>query len=547
MSFECEREYSTSYYRCIDPIENFKIRVTLKPVKNLFIPFPQFDVNYGAGGIPFFEEDSQQQEVEEYTFCWQEKVFSQSEIKKMKDSSSAMKKCYEKYHKNVLINKDQQNYPQKLFSYVEVDNYQQDNKNSSKISKKKISRSTVNRDKNFKHGNIPKAKIVNYCPSHEFKGESDGSNDKYNQKMFIMIDLGPCNSNEENHEVLCVLQYNTGNKLLEITPSFSLSDKPYIIGGNSEDNRNSYYYWLVHASSDISSNCLRKEIGLMTKVLNHQEELKNLLIGTEFTAGQPNYLYVTLLGDIISGENFEYNHLHVNYYIKLPTGWECTSASSLSGATQTGSENSQGVTHFSHPFEFNLFTDLQSFEDYSASSPEIIFEVVSVDKFSRYRNEGYCYVHVPIKPGMYEYSLQCWRPVNKTIRSQLERFFIGGGPELEDVSYAGLSNAEKIELINRFGFETVPSGKINFKMSLLHQSETFKRKFTGETIADKENNGRSETDALLCSINTVLEAFRKARERMLEAKKGLDCDLNNIQSDQPKNVDRKDTGNSIET
>lgn len=162
-------------------------------MKNLFIPFPQFDVNYGAGGIPFFEEDSQQQEVEEYTFCWQEKVFSQSEIKKMKDSSSAMKKCYEKYHKNVLINKDQQNYPQKLFSYVEVDNYQQDNKNSSKISKKKISRSTINRDKNFKHGNIPKAKIVNYCPSYEFKGESDGSNDKYNQKMFIMIDLGPCN------------------------------------------------------------------------------------------------------------------------------------------------------------------------------------------------------------------------------------------------------------------------------------------------------------------------------------------------------------------
>lgn len=98
------------------------------------------------------------------------------------------------------------------------------------------------------------------------------------------------------------------------------------------------------------------------KVLNHQEELKKLLVGTDFFVGQPNYLYVTLFADINSAQNFEYDNLYINYFVKLPLGWECNNSGSLSGVTQTSYKNSQGIAHFCHLFEINFFLNLQSFE-----------------------------------------------------------------------------------------------------------------------------------------------------------------------------------------
>lgn len=72
---------------------------------------------------------------------------------------------------------------------------------------------------------------------------------------------------KENYDTLCILNYNTSSKLLEMTPSFSKSElKPYVIGLNNQDSRNSFYYWLIHVSSDISTNSLRKEMEIMAKV-----------------------------------------------------------------------------------------------------------------------------------------------------------------------------------------------------------------------------------------------------------------------------------------
>lgn len=76
--------------------------------------------------------------------------------------------------------------------------------------------------------------------------------------------------------------------------------------------------------------------------------------------------------------------------------------------------------------------------------------------------------------------------------------------------------------MSRYGFETIPSGSVTIKLQTMHQSEIFKSKKGHQPPLDKTIQSRSNMDSILSSVNAVLEAFRKARARMIEAKKGLD-------------------------
>lgn len=199
MSYEEEPEYVTSYYRCIDPIENFKIRVILKPVKNAFIPMPQFDLEKTTSSESSSQNEDDQLDAEEYIFKWQEKVFSKTEIKNYSNESSSKSKLHERYHESALnILKSSKNYQRKLFSYVDVDNYVlQDNDLNAVEGKKDYISYLANQinkldvsgssGRNFK--NISKKKIVNYAPSNDFQKQRHYIH-KDVQKMFIMADLG---------------------------------------------------------------------------------------------------------------------------------------------------------------------------------------------------------------------------------------------------------------------------------------------------------------------------------------------------------------------
>lgn len=41
----------------------------------------------------------------------------------------------------------------------------------------------------------------------------------------------------------------------------------------------------------------------------------------------------------------------------------------------------------------------------------------------------------PHSVGMYEVPVETWRPTGRRVVDRLSRFFVGGGPELSDVSY----------------------------------------------------------------------------------------------------------------
>lgn len=78
--------------------------------------------------------------------------------------------------------------------------------------------------------------------------------------------------------------------------------------------------------------------------------------------------------------------------------------------------------------------------------PKILFEVASYDSWSRYRTEGYTWVQLPVKPGVYMESKPCWRPRGDSLIYELRRFFIGGSPELEDITYTAVPSDHEVNI-----------------------------------------------------------------------------------------------------
>lgn len=82
--------------------------------------------------------------------------------------------------------------------------------------------------------------------------------------------------------------------------------------------------------------------------------------------------------------------------------------------------------------------------------------------------------------------------------------------------------------MSRFGFETVPSGRIKVKLNIIHQTEVLKVDRTDKGELERNVLERLDASTLLGSVNAVLEAFRRARERMLRAKEGLEPETGDI-------------------
>jgi Meckel syndrome type 1 protein len=103
--------------------------------------------------------------------------------------------------------------------------------------------------------------------------------------------------------------------------------------------------------------------------------------------------------------------------------------------------------------------------------PKIYFEVASYDSWSRYRVEGYSWLQVPTRPGRYNENLNNWRPRGDSFIYELRRFFIGGSPELEDITYSAVPSDHEGSVLSRFGFRTVTTGYLNVALNVLFQSQ----------------------------------------------------------------------------
>ena len=99
------------------------------------------------------------------------------------------------------------------------------------------------------------------------------------------------------------------------------------------------------------------------------------------------------------------------------------------------------------------------------------------DSWSRIRTEGYGFLTIPLEAGSYDnLNVETWRPLTPSHINEMKRYFVGGTPELEDLSYCG--NAKDSDLLSRYGFRTVTSGQIRLRMNIIHQGRIDFTQFT---------------------------------------------------------------------
>ena len=155
-----------------------------------------------------------------------------------------------------------------------------------------------------------------------------------------------------------------------------------------------------------------------------------------------------------------------------------------------------------------------------------MFPLFIADNWSRIRTEGYGFLTIPLEAGSYNnLKVVTWRPLTSSHVNEMKRYFVGGTPELEDLSYCG--NTKDSTLLSRFGFRTITSGQISLRLNIVHQSKALLQNVnskSGAKVRWKRAHlmDRLASATLFSSLTAVMEAFKKAREKIAQATEGFD-------------------------
>jgi len=242
-------------------------------------------------------------------------------------------------------------------------------------------------------------------------------------------------------------------------------------------------------------------------------------------------LRLVVNGEIYSACKFEYDNLFIEWFIDLPYDWSTTDIRTLSGVTHTCCTRTEGrddVAYFSFPFSLDLFYKLSAHRDKSTDAelqwPRMFFEVVSFDMWQRYRAEGYGCLTLPNHPGSTMHEVLTWRPAGDSVISELRRFFIGGSPELEDPTFVSRPVSHDGSYLSKFGFRSITSGVVNIRTNTILQSRAFLHGLTSKkklaSVIDKIG-----FSVIQSNIVNILEAFQRAKHRMISARENLKKDF----------------------
>ncbi|PNF41968.1 hypothetical protein B7P43_G14645 [Cryptotermes secundus] len=291
MSYKEESDFVTGVYRCKDCIKNFKIRVRLQHDKSSFIPLPQFQQDEGDVQ-PTQDHNQEGLEVEERTFSWQEKVFSPFEISYYQYAGNCHTALEEKYHKDI-VQLSQENTPNnRLFTYTDVDDFtdmEETNLSVTTDAKPLVTSlvegmAEIRRRQKFgrrkfhrKDVDFSRRNIVDYNISAELKKKNHLLQTSL-QTFYILADLSTKDSDEnwmgKSEYILCTIRWDSATGVLMVTPDFtSVSSSaqhvrkldPYRIEVDG-DARNTYSYWIEHASVDMDQEEKDREFAVISKV-----------------------------------------------------------------------------------------------------------------------------------------------------------------------------------------------------------------------------------------------------------------------------------------
>ncbi|XP_076866759.1 tectonic-like complex member MKS1 isoform X2 [Brachyhypopomus gauderio] len=532
-------------YRSRDAVKNLKIRVRIQRVSStaaLAQHLQQRALTLQDGSA--IELDTFVSHTvgddEELLVGWQEKFFSQYEVDLYQNESVCQTPLEKQYHSEIVaMEKAKRRRNQRIFTYTDFDRFTNwEEAQSLMTSGQGRPTFLAERMANVRHrrqerrpvdSNITKGRLVVWEPSKEFMKNSHIVNTAM-QTMHIMADLGPAGKLglKEHEYVLCTIRAD-GNGVITLKPDFSAGRGPYRVFAGP-DKREVWHIHLENGSAPIHAEDKEREQRMFRDLYNRHKDYLNSLVGQDFEMPPPGILRLIVNGEIVSAQGYEYDNLYVHFFLELPNSWTSVSLQSLSGVTQTCRTRALGkdnVAFFSYPFSLETFFRKEDeSEDCLPHWPVLYFKVLSLDFWQRHRTEGYGYLVLPSTPGYHSVTCPTWRPLQTGTVAELRRFFIGGAPELEDISDVRIPSTFKGDRLSRFGFRTQATGSVTFILSCLQHARAFvdarTLKKRQQTVLD-QLGGHSEQG----SVYNVLEAFQRARKRMQEARESLPQDLLN--------------------
>ncbi|XP_050785161.1 tectonic-like complex member MKS1 isoform X3 [Gopherus flavomarginatus] len=483
-------------YRSRDPVRNLRIRVHIQRVTSASLLLRQRQPPAGQRGqelvrlATFSSQPAASgycpDDEEEAVIGWQEKLFSQ--------------RCQK-------VTSSEQEVPSFLAERM------------ANLRRRQDRRPT--------EGSVLKSRIITWKPSEEFIKNNHVINTPV-QTMYIMGDLGPYGmlGHREYEHVLCTVKVD-GNGVITVKPDFTSTKGAYRIELDGE-KRELWRYTVENASAQAQREEEEREQRMFRDLYSRHKEYLNGLVGSDFEMTLPGALRLFVNGEIVSAQGYEYDHLYVHFFLELPSRWSSPAFQQRSGVTQTCATKTLGrdnVAYFSYPFTLEMFfTQEDESEGSLPQWPVIYFEVLSLDYWQRYRVEGYGSVVLPAAPGFHTLTAPTWRPTELGTVSELRRFFIGGSPELEDMTYVRVPGIFKGKCLSRFGFRTETTGSVTFRLHCMQQSKAFLESSAlrkrMQSVLDRLG-GFSQQN----SLYSVLEAFQRARRRMQEARESLPQDL----------------------
>uniref|UniRef100_A0A8C6NAK3 Uncharacterized protein n=1 Tax=Melopsittacus undulatus TaxID=13146 RepID=A0A8C6NAK3_MELUD len=550
---------SGAVYRSRDPVRNLRLRVRLwrsttsgpflpqapPPLAGPALPGPAVRTGTGtcgpsrAGGTGSGRAVTETcpagaPEEEEAEVRWQQKLFSQFEVDLYQHESACQTPLDRQYWEEILkLEKAGGRKNCRIFTYTDHDRFTNLEEHCQKVtdSEHEVPSYLAERMANVRRrrqdcrpieASSLKSKIITWEPSDEFIRNNHVINTPV-QTMYIMGDLGPYGKlgRREYEHVLCTIKVDD-NGVITVKPDFTGTKGAYQIEMDGE-KREVWKYTIENVSVQMQPEEEEREQRVFRDLYGRYKEYLSGLVGSEFE---------TVTSDIhflfsVSAQGYEYDNLYVHFFVELPDQWSSPASQQLSGVTQTCATKALGwdMAYFSYPFTLEMFfTQGAESEESLPQWPVIYFEVLSLDFWQRYRVEGYGSLVLPASPGVHNLTIPTWRPVELGTVAELRRFFIGGSPELEDITYVRTPSTFKGERLSRFGFRTETTGSVTFRLYCLQQSKAFL-----ETSA-KRQRMQSVLDQLggfsqQSSVYSVLEAFQRARRRMQEARKSLPQDL----------------------
>eukprot|EP01135_Chromosphaera_perkinsii_P008119 Nk52_evm35s1129 gene=Nk52_evmTU35s1129 len=529
----------SAFYRFADPIQNFRVEVTLKKVTSSHAVLSVEDrqkqklINEGAeieipldadgNAIPIVHEAPPEHKK---TYAWQERVFSAREVNKYRNKGHCSSALDHMYYQRLNSESEKNNAGSILFSHVDNDEYIDESQllRRGDTSKDELPLITINnmlkaRSKTDKGRDSSGNTAVNPVRVFDQEKHCTHALETPFQWMHIMADLGQgAQPHGENDEyVLCSIKVDN-NGVLEIKPDFTNDKEPYRL--ESKDHY-VFEYTINHVSPPMNfENEKRERLMMNTLYQKHQDILKTR-VGDDFAPPPPeSILKLMLYGEIVSATGFPNDDIYVHYMLDLEDGWQVSSTNIISAFTQISRGTNDGqedrTAHFAHPFEFELHHNATST---ISPRPKIYFEVGSIDFFDRHRVEGYGNINIPLDPGVTSKSIKTWRPVGD-LNSQMRRMFIGGDAQLSDVTFASIPSTFDGTVLGKYGFRTIPSGEVQIRINCITQS--FEAVQESAVLASPEKKKTVNRDiSKLLSTNAILEDFQRARQRMQSIRKSI--------------------------